>query len=300
MCSVSVAGYSRAMDSTCPACGRLVSGAEGVCPGCHSVLDAPTSGVGAARLADVAPDRMGVDASRDSGVSGGEGSAVTSARQDMHISPDGGIQTFVQPDGATLGPHIAGREILQVASIRGAWAQVVIDGEAVGWVDGRRLLPPVAGLISSEVAEGHNAASTSIGSPAIGVEALVSALAAIGVLIGALLDWTQGIAVNSFKLPVAFLFDPQTASRDPRLGYLLMGIGLLGLAFSFVPNATVFRFLLGALALGVASLYCAQIAHQISLAGGGESFTDVVGAGPWVTGVSGAVLLLSPFLAFRT
>jgi hypothetical protein len=302
MRSVPFGSYSCRMDSTCPACGELVPGTETVCPACHADLGAAMSSGNTASPAATAAAPIGTDASPDPDVGASQsrvGTAVSSARQDMHISPDGGIQTYLQPDGATLGPHVPSREILHVAAVRGAWAQIVIDGEVVGWVDGRRLLPPAGESISPQVVVEQQTPVTSIGAPAMRVDGLVGALAAIGVMVGALLDWTQGIALNSFKLPVAFLFDPNTTSRDPRLGYLLVGVGLLGLLFSFVRGTALLRILLGGLALGVAMLYCGQIAHEISKTGSSGSFTDVVGAGPWVTGISGLVLLLSPIFGSR-
>ena len=125
---------------------------------------------------------------------------------------------------------------------------------------------------------------------------LVGVLAGVGVLVGALIDWTRIVALNSFRIPAAFLFDPKTTSRDPRLGYVVLAIGLLGVCVAFLPRARGWRVVLGLLALLVGALYCAQVASLLSESGGRVSFTDFVGPGPWVTGIAGFVLAISPLL----
>jgi hypothetical protein len=230
------------------------------------------------------------------------GGGPSGANADVHLSPDAGIQAFSEPypgfqrDGMTRRWYIPGREIVHVLATQGDWAQVTVHGDVAGWVDGRQLLPPVSRSIARSEPEIPVPARRSPARQTVPVDNLVGALAGIGVLVGALIDWTRIVRVNSFRIPATFLFDPKTTSRDPRLGYVVLAIGLLGVGVSFLPRARGWRVVLGLLALLVAALYCAQVASQLSDLGGRVSFTDVVGAGPWVTGIAGFVLAVSPLL----
>jgi hypothetical protein len=228
----------------------------------------------------------------------------------VHLSPDVGIQAYTEPyprpqsDETKVPLYIPGREVVHVTDIRGEWVQVMINGKVVGWVDGRRLLPPVSTSIAAYApgapAPPSSPAGRSADAQTVQLDVLVGALAGIGVVAGALVDWTQGlVSVNSFRFPFAFLFDPKTTSRDPRLGYFVLAVGLLGAFVSFLPRAGAWRVVFGLLALTIAVLYCGQVANQLSNSGRGTSFADVVGAGPWVTGVSGLVLAVSPVLKSR-
>ena len=93
-------------------------------------------------------------------------------------------------------------------------------------------------------------------------------------------------------MPVAFLFDHKTTSRHPELGWFLIAIGVLALVVSLFVRRRSMRVVLGLLALLAASLFVIQIAQELENTR--RSFSDVVGAGPWVTGVSGFLLMLSP------
>ncbi len=227
------------------------------------------------------------------------------AQPDVHLTPDGGIQAYPHPYPAfraPRGPHLGGREVVHLVATQGHWVQLTLDGQVVGWVDGRGLAPPVGGATMQPMPisprEAHFPVSTQPEPESQGlmvtVETVVGGIAALAIAIGALIDWTQGfVSVSSFKIPVEFLFDPKTTSRDPKLGLLLLLIGLVGLLASFFTAARPGRVLLGLLALAAAVLYCAQVAANIP-DGAAISFTDVVGAGPWVTGIAGLVLALSP------
>jgi hypothetical protein len=229
------------------------------------------------------------------------GDGASEASADVRLSPDAGIQAFSEPypgiqrDGTMRRSYIPGRAIVHVSAVKGDWAQVSVNGDVVGWVDGRQLLPPVSG---SKAMPGRETPMPSRlpDRKTVPVDVLVGVLAGVGVLVGALIDWTRIVAVNSFRIPAAFLFDPKTTSRDPRLGYVVLAIGLLGVCVAFLPRARGWRVVLGLLALLVGALYCAQVASLLSDRGGRVSFTEFVGPGPWVTGIAGFVLAISPLL----
>ena len=218
----------------------------------------------------------------------------------VHLTADAGVQAYGQPyprvetDGSHRAAFIPGRAVVHVVGTQGAWVQVMIDDEVVGWVEGSQLIPPIGTPIISprnQVAVPASNATT------INVDGLVAVLASIGLVMSAVLDWTQGIGVNSFKIPAAFLVDAHTTSRQPRIGHLVLALGILGVLLSFARGARSWRGLIGVAALGVSVLYCVQVAVQLSDVHSSTSFTDVVGAGPWLTGIAGIALFVSAFLA---
>jgi hypothetical protein len=224
---------------------------------------------------------------------------------DLREVPAEGLQTYPEPyprffEGAEPGPRVVGS--VQVQDVKGMWVLVSVDGEVRGWVDGRRLQPPVdPPIIVSAAPTGTPAPrSAAPGALSISSDGIIGAFAAVGVVVGAVLDWTRGVAaVTSFKVPVPFLFDYKATTHDPRLGGFLIAIGVVALAVSLFVRAGIWRVLLGLLALVAASLFVIQIARGISDTNSGALFTDVVGPGPWVTGISGLVLMLSPLFAQR-
>jgi hypothetical protein len=223
---------------------------------------------------------------------------------DVRAVPAEGLRTYPEPyprffEGSEPGPRVVGR--VQVRDVKGMWVLVSVDDEVRGWVDGRRLEPPIAApVIVSETPAGTMPAPSRAapGAWAISIDGIIGALAAIGILIGTIMDWTQGhVPIYSFDVPVQFLFDNHTAAHDPGVGGFLIAIGLAAIPISLLVRAGIWRMLLGMLALAAAALYCLQIARGLSDANSSLSFTDVVGPGTWVTGVSGFVLMLSPLFA---
>jgi hypothetical protein len=224
---------------------------------------------------------------------------------DVRAVPAEGLQTYPEPyprffEGAEPGPRVVGS--VQVQDVKGMWALVSVDDEVRGWVDGRRLQPPISPpVIVSATPTGTMPTPSRAAAPgavAISIDGIIGALAAIGILVGAALDWTQGIAgVTSFKIPVPFLFDYQTTSRSPDLGWFLIAIGVVAIFVALFVRPGIWRVLLGLLALVAASLFFIQIGRGLSDSNTNLSFTDIVGPGPWVTAISGFVLMLSPLFS---
>ena len=273
------------MSKGCPACGARVDKRDAVCRSCFTPLGAPATNGSAA-------------------TNGTAGAPPADTRR----SPAGGLHTYPEPYpawGRARGPTIAGGEVIQVTAVRGAWAEAAVDGQVVGWVEGHALVPPieepVKPLLGPSVAlapDKSRAEGLPFGMQVLTVDAVVAALAALSIVIGALIDWTDGvIGVNSFKIPAEFLFDPKTTSRSPKIGYFLLVIGLVALVAALFTRALRSRVVLGLLAVTIAVLFCAQVGA--ALPDNQTSFTDVVGAGPWITGFAGMVLVLSPLLKPR-
>ncbi len=220
----------------------------------------------------------------------------------VHLAPDAGLQTYVEPyPGMHAGAsarltQLAARQLVTVSAERGDWAQVAVDGVDVGWVDGRRLVPPVTGAATNGApvrAAGPAVAPPTPAAPAVTVDLFAGVLASAGIVLGAVLSWTQGVSVSSFSIPVEFLFEPHTTARNPRLGWFLLTFGILGLVVTFIHAARSWRVVLGALATLAAVVYTAQIAAALPP---GSDFSDAIGPGAWVTLIAGVGLMLSAVL----
>jgi hypothetical protein len=194
---------------------------------------------------------------------------------------------------------------VQVVEVRGTWAHVVADGEDLGWVEGSQLIPPIV----PPVGAGIQYATAPIRVPAGVVTAntqrtispgqIVGAIGALGMIIGALVTWTQIVSINSFKFPVQFLFDNKTQSHNPRLGWFIVVLGVLGIAASLARGAELWRTILGIFGVLIAALFLLQVASGLSSTavgpfGAHAGFMDVVGGGPWITGIAAVLLGISP------
>jgi hypothetical protein len=223
----------------------------------------------------------------------------------VHLTPDDGLQTFVEPyprftGGDQSGTRLDGRAVVNVVAVQGTWAQVAVEGAIVGWVDGRRLLPPLGGSAvhpSSVAMPAPEHETRSVISLDLG--AIVGLIGSVGILVGSAMTWVRFlfIGVSSYDIAFAFLFDDKTRSHNPRLGAVLVVLGVIGIIVSLFARAGFGRVLVGALALGFAVLYLIQVARATS--NGPQSFGDVIGAGAWVTGGAGLLLVLSPLFHRR-
>jgi hypothetical protein len=221
----------------------------------------------------------------------------------VHLAPDAGIQTYADPYPAMHAGHtgrrtyLPGRQVLAVTARRGDWVQVTVEGADVGWVDGRQLVPPATG------APGYVPGTTAYTPVAVAppppvvrvvtVDLFAGVLASAGIVLGASLSWTQFGSVSSFSIPVQFLFDPETTARNPRLGWFLLLFGILGLLVTFVHAARQWRIVLGLLSAVAAIVYMGQVAAKLPAE---LDFTDAVGAGVWITLISGVALMISAAL----
>ena len=266
----------------CVACGGSWPADSIFCGDCGSRFDAPDDGP--ANWADV-------DAALGNQPHAGVPAPV------RHLTPDAGLQAMVDPDSnGSLARFVSGREAVVVVATRGAWAKVRLDaddGDGIGWVDGRQLIPPITQATSATATP---AAGTQLrlGAGQTSDELtrnVIAALASAGILLGVVLDWFSVGPSNAFHVPFSSLFDYSNTSLDPKLAYFVLAFGLVGLIFSFVEGAGVIRALCGGLALGTAILFVASVGHDLPSS---VSVTDLIGPGPWITGISGLILLISP------
>ncbi len=208
----------------------------------------------------------------------------TLAAPARHSAPSGGLQTYRSADSLSLlGPHLAPGAPVSVTDQRGSWVHVQDESGASGWADGRTLVPPV-------VTPTRLSAASTVGPNGW---AMISALGAIAVIVGAAVSWYQGASVTSFDVPVGYLFDKANTSPDPKTGYFLVGLGIAALALTFMRNFVLLRRIAGALALGGAVLFCIQINSSLSGVSSAD-FTDVIAAGPWIVAAGGIAVALAP------
>jgi hypothetical protein len=227
-----------------------------------------------------------------------------------HLTPNTGIQAYPDaypPYPAKLGPFLAGGRAVQVVAVRGTWAQVFADGAEQGWVEGSRLVPPVGtGLRQAATSRGFTpAAAVAPQQRSMAAGQIVGAVGALGMIIGSLVTWTQVVSINAFRFPVQFLFDNKTQAHNPRLGWLFVLLGILGLAASFVRGVERWRTIVGVVGVVLVALFLIQVANGLSGASVGSfgahvGFTDVVGGGPWITGIAALMLAVSPLFDRRS
>jgi len=264
--------------ATCPACGSPVAPHDRSCAACSGLLE----GAG--------PVRAGTEAT-------------------THLTPDAGIQAYPQPYPAypaELGPFIPGRHVVQVVAVRGTWACVLADGAEQVWVEGGSLLPPIGAALRNYAPTLSPSAAAIAPNRQAAIEAdqIIGAVGALGMIIGALVTWTQIVSLNAFKFPVQYLLDNKTHSHDPRLGWFIVVVGALGFVASIVRGADFWRSVFGLLGVVIVVLFLIQIARGLSAASVGPfrahvGFNDIVGGGPWITGIAALVLGISPLLRSR-
>jgi hypothetical protein len=202
-----------------------------------------------------------------------------------HRTPDRGLQAYATPHPDALhGSYLPASTDLVVTETRGLWARAQLNGQDVGWVDGRALQPPAV--------QGSAGTAATKANPAMRV---VAAIAGGAIIVGALLDWFKGFsggASNAFDVPFSYIFDSTTTSQDPKLGIFVLVIGIVAIVCAFLPSVSVLRRVAGAAAVAIAILFVVQTNDLIGESG--ASLTDVVGIGVWVTGIAGLVVAVLP------
>lgn len=271
----------------CPSCGSQPPAGAVFCGECGAALGGPSSRASSVVDAAASAARNAAWALVKPSEPEPEPEPEAAA---THRSPADGTQSYAAPDaGAELGRFVDGDRELVVLEIRGAWARVGEHDEEIGWVDGRRLVPPAT--------SGGGTVSGASSSPiSISAGVVIGAIAAVGVIVGAAVEWTSGFSGNSFDIPLFPLFDTSSFDADPKVGYVLVACAVVGLVCCFVRNAVAawLRFAAGALALVPIVAYIARVDDSYS--GTSIDLTDVLGAGVYVAGISAIVLALSALI----
>lgn len=270
---------------TCASCGQAWPAGAGFCGGCGQTLGAgsskPTGTAGhgehEAEVVELEPSERELKAT----------SAPKAATSPSYRAPSAGLQSYRTPDDTSeLSAYVDADHAVEALETRGLWVRVGDGGREIGWVDGRRLVPPAV------LGVGPGAGMSMPHS--IGAGGIVGAIAAIGIVIGAAVDWVEGASINSFDIPLFPLFDSSNFDEDPKVGYVLVVLTVVGLVCCFIRHAEWVRFAVGGVALVPVIAYVARIADGYE--GTSVEVTDVLGAGVYVAGVSAIVLALSPLI----
>lgn len=196
-----------------------------------------------------------------------------------HRVPEGGLRAWPKPDPA-VDPvaTLQARVELSIAERRADWARVVGSNGWTGWVDARRLLPVTAAAAGTRT----STASGAFPLGAVGAAALIAA---------AFLPWFDigGFTANAFDVALPFLWD-LAASGDPALGFVVAGLGAIGLLAAFLPAVPDgLRRLAGIAGVAAAGLFAYQVHRGVD--GTVSDTIDALGYGVYVA-LAGAVLLL--------
>lgn len=210
--------------------------------------------------------------------------------QATHQVPSGGMPAWATPDPSTTPIELAGRVQLAIAETRGDWARVTGSNGWTGWVDARRLEPLGR-------AAGTRAGFALRPLPLVG---------GIALIVATFLAWSKGLAIGSVGLswesangwdwPLGFLWNMNNWGNQPRIGLVVLIIGIVGLGAAFIPRMgralAAFAGVLGAV---VGALYVVQLIRFFGQDGVNASAGDVLGnalgIGPWIA-LGGALLLL--------
>ncbi len=120
----------------------------------------------------------------------------------------------------------------------------------------------------------------------------VTVIAALAFAASAFLPWIDvgGQGANGFDVPMSFLWDEATAGGLD-LGYLVVGIGGLGVLLSLAGKSAL-RRLVGGLGVATVGLFAAQLSKLLE--GSGTSASDSFGTALYVGLVAAIVLASAP------
>ena len=127
------------------------------------------------------------------------------------------------------------------------------------------------------------------------VGTVIGAIASIAIVVAALLNWY--VTLNAMHVPAAVLWAGRSGSNTFKLGVLLIALGTVGLASSFLRRGAL-RVAVGLVVTAVVIDYFIQLERAASKVH--QSFTRFVGAGCWVTLAAGIALAISPLFGGST
>lgn len=249
-----------------------------------------------------------------------------------HTVPASGLTTWPAPDpSAPPGPPLPAHLEVQVVEVTGGWTRIRCANDWEAWVDGRSLVPvavparpagppasppapptsPAAPLAYPSYAGAPGAAAAA---PIHGLDPRLASVARLDLsfskpLVGAaivavsgVMPWVRLGSVTGSGLDVSIvtLFNPRSTVRGgASVGLLLLVLGVVAGVGAAVPARAVLRRVAGLAAVGVALLYCVQLARTIraassAAASGAPSFVSVVGIGVAVAIVGGLLAALAP------
>jgi hypothetical protein len=132
-----------------------------------------------------------------------------------------------------------------------------------------------------------------------GTGTAMAVIASATVIASALIDWTP--SSSPWRIPARFVIDWRHLGRDqPRLGVVVVGLGLIGLLVTFATRRKVWRCVLGLFTLGVVVAFVFQanqvLTQQSIQRGAKPSLLEALGMGPFVCGVAAVALIAATIL----
>jgi len=205
-----------------------------------------------------------------------------------HQVPSSGMPAWANPDPAAAPiAELAARVQLRIDETRGAWARVTGSNGWTGWVDARRLAP---------LGKAGGGGAMALGGLALRPLPLIGAIALI---VATFLSWIKATDMfassDGWDVGLPILWSITNPGDQPRIGLILLIVGIIGLAGALIPKAgrglAAFTGLLG---IVISGLYIVQVVRLFDRslgAGAGDTLSHAIGIGPWVA-LAGAVLLL--------
>ncbi|MFH1329906.1 MAG: SH3 domain-containing protein [Actinomycetota bacterium] len=212
-----------------------------------------------------------------------------------HQAPTGGLPAWASPDpSAAPIAELAARVQLRIEETRGDWARVSGSNGWTGWVDARRLGP---------------LGRSGGGGLALGGLALrpLPLVGAIALIVATFLSWIKatGItgSVGGWDVGLPILWNIDNPGDQPRIGLILLIVGIIGLAAAFIPRAgRGLAAFTGLLSIVIGGLYALQVIRffdRLAGATAGDTLSHAIGIGPWVALAGGLLLLIGAMLPER-
>ncbi len=216
-----------------------------------------------------------------------------------HQVPTGGMQAWAAPD-PSMPPaaELAARVQLRIDETRGAWARVTGSNGWTGWVDARRLAP---------LGGGGGGGAMALGKMALRPLPLIGAIALI---VATFLSWMKALeafgteSFNGWDTQLAILWTITNPGDQPRIGLILLIVGIVALGAAFIPKAgRALAAITGLLGLVIGGLYTFQVirfwGQDPINASAGDTLGNAVGIGPWVALAGGVLLLIGAMIPER-
>jgi hypothetical protein len=210
-----------------------------------------------------------------------------------HEVPPGGMSAWARPDPSLpAAAHLEARVQLRVDETRGAWARVTGSNGWSGWVDARRL----AGLGGGGMALGGLALRPL---PLIG---------AVVLIVATFLPWLRSTlftpSANGWDLGLPILWNITNPGDQPRIGLILLIVGIIALAGAFVPKGgRGVAAAMGVLGVVIGGLYLIQVIRLFGQppisAGAGDTLGHAIGFAPWIALAGGVLLLVGSLIPER-
>jgi hypothetical protein len=209
------------------------------------------------------------------------------------------MQAWATPDpSAAPVAELAAQVQLRIDETRGAWARVTGSNGWTGWVDARRLAP---------LGGGGGGGAVALGKMALRPLPLIGAIALI---VATFLSWMKALdafgtgSVNGWDIGLPILWTITNPGDQPRLGLILLIVGIVALGAAFIPKAgRALAAITGLLGLVIGGLYTIQVirfwGQDPINASASDTLGNAVGIGPWIALAGGVLLLIGAMIPER-